>query len=354
LVTLLETGLPTRLADLANSGIYSRLRQVPFEELVSAAAAVGFDGGRAGVIDLYRSWIACQGSSTPHLFAAWFNLGAELANAGNVSGAILAFQNTLLMRPDFAPAAINLAGILESCQRPDEAVTVLRNALQADEARVDLINNRGRLLEQTGRLDEAEQAFRESLLILPDQPNVIQHWVHVRQKMCQWPVLTDEIANLSRDDLLHHAGPLSVLALSDDIHLQCEVAKDWIHRKTAPTSSLLSPSGGYHHDRLRIGYLSSDFCRHAMSYLIAELFERHDRKRFEIFGYCSSPEDNSDIRRRVIRSFDQFRIIKNLSDEQAARLIRDDEIDILIDLILLCQKLQENQYYQWVMGTHSA
>jgi hypothetical protein len=79
LVTLLETGLPTQLADLANSGIYSRLRQVPFEELVLAAAAVGPDGGRAGVIDLYRSWIACQGSSTPHLFAAWFNLGAELA-----------------------------------------------------------------------------------------------------------------------------------------------------------------------------------------------------------------------------------------------------------------------------------
>ena len=69
-----------------------------------------------------------------------------------------------------------------------------------------------------------------------------------------------------------------------------------------------------------------------MSYLIAELFERHDRDHFEVFGYCSSPDDGSEIRARIVRSFDHFRIIRNLPDEQAARLIRNDEIDILVDL----------------------
>jgi predicted O-linked N-acetylglucosamine transferase (SPINDLY family) len=88
----------------------------------------------------------------------------------------------------------------------------------------------------------------------------------------------------------------------------------------------------YSHDRIRLGYLSSDFCSHALGYLIVELFEQHNRAKFEVFGYCSSPDDGSDLRTRVIRSFDHFKIIKHLPDEQAAQMIRDDEIDILIDL----------------------
>ena len=69
-----------------------------------------------------------------------------------------------------------------------------------------------------------------------------------------------------------------------------------------------------------------------MSYLIAELFERHDRTRFDVYGYCASHEDGSAIRRRVVASFDHFRSIRSLSDEDAARLIAADEIDILVDL----------------------
>jgi predicted O-linked N-acetylglucosamine transferase (SPINDLY family) len=122
------------------------------------------------------------------------------------------------------------------------------------------------------------------------------------------------------------------LALTDRVALQARVAAAWIKRKIPPAPEHLAPAGGYQHDRIRLGYVSSDFCSHAMSYLIAELFERHDRSRFEIHGYCNSPEDGSDIRRRVIAAFDQFTIIKDMSDETAARAIRADEIDILIDL----------------------
>jgi predicted O-linked N-acetylglucosamine transferase (SPINDLY family) len=127
-------------------------------------------------------------------------------------------------------------------------------------------------------------------------------------------------------------GPLAALALTDQVAVQARIASTWIERKILPAPEHLAPREGYRHDRIRIGYLSSDFCRHAMSYLIAELFERHDRSRFEVHGYCTSQEDGSDIRRRVIEAFDHFTIIKDMSDELAARTIRADEIDILIDL----------------------
>src|SRR5271165_3707973 len=131
---------------------------------------------------------------------------------------------------------------------------------------------------------------------------------------------------------MEYCGPLAMLALTDDVDQQRRTAASWIARKTTPTGVSLAPTEGYGHERLRIGYLSSDFCSHAMSYLVAELFERHDHTRFELFAYCASPNDGTAIRQRVLSAFDHLRLIGALSDEQAARLIREDEIDILIDL----------------------
>jgi predicted O-linked N-acetylglucosamine transferase (SPINDLY family) len=132
--------------------------------------------------------------------------------------------------------------------------------------------------------------------------------------------------------LLRNSGPLSILALTDDIELQCAAAAAWIARKTEPAPRRLAPLRPWPHERIRIGYISSDFCNHAMSFLITELFERHDRRRFEVFGYCASHDDGSELRKRVLAAFDHHRIIRTLSDEQAAQVIRDDEIDVLIEL----------------------
>ncbi len=307
------------------------LRHTTFEQIVEAAERIGSNRGHPGVIRLYRNWIAVHSGGVRNLHAAWFNLGVELARGEQPQDAILAYRTALALKPDFAEAAINLGLQLEQSGQSEAALQSWAQALQPDAARVALINHRGRLLEQVGRLEEAEQALRTSLLTDPQQPDVIQHWVHIRQKMCQWPVL-DESAGLSRRTLLESCGPLAALALSDRVDVQNGVNARWIGRKTTPVAQRLSPERGYRHERIRLGYMSSDFCRHAMSYLIAELFERHDRARFEIFGYCSSPEDGSEIRARVVAAFDRFRPIPGLADEEAARLIRSDEIDILVDL----------------------
>jgi predicted O-linked N-acetylglucosamine transferase (SPINDLY family) len=331
LTTALRNGIDNAFPGLTDAGFRSRLRQVPFDALISAIAAIDPTTERSDVIELYRRWIACQCSGAVDLFAAWFNLGAALSGAGDRAGAILAYRNALVARPNFAPAAINLATLLEADGCGAEAIASLDGALQPDEARTMLLNNRGRLLEQMKRLQEAEQELEKSLRIRPDQPDVIQHWLHIRQKQCCWPLFSDAIPGLSREDQALYAGPLSSLALVDDVVQQRTITADWISRKTV-AAERLSPPSGYRHDRIRLGYMSSDFCRHAMSLLIAELFERHDRSRFELYGYCASPEDGSDIRQRVIASFDHFTCIKDLSDEQAARAIRADEIDILVDL----------------------
>jgi predicted O-linked N-acetylglucosamine transferase (SPINDLY family) len=332
LAAVLGSNIPSALTVENNAAFRDRLRQVSFGSLILAAAAVDPGAGRTGIIELYRGWIASQGPSTPHVFAAWFNLGAELTNTGDTAGAMLAFRNALAVSPHFVAAAMHLAQLLAAEGRLSEAIAVLDGALQPDDERTGLTNQCARLLEQNKRLLEADQELVKSLLIRPVQPDVIQHWLHVRQKLCHWGMLSEQIPGLSREDMILHAGPLSALALFDDVAQQRRINEVWIQRKIVPHIERLSPASGYRHDRIRLGYMSSDFCQHAMSLLIAELFERHDRRRFEVYGYCASPEDGSDTRKRVIAAFDHFTRIAHLSDEQAARAIRADEIDILIDL----------------------
>ena len=309
-----------------------QLETAAFGQVVQAVDRIGANHGDPAAIALYRGWIAVNAGGVPMLHGAWFNLGVELSRTGASADAILAYRSALALKPDFHPAAINLGLLLEQQGQPDAALQTWGQAIQPDAARTALINQRARLLEQTGRLAEAEQALRASLLTDPAQPDAVQHWLHIRQKMCEWPVLTEIIPGLSRQDLLMQCGPLAALALTDRVAEQHAICADWLRRKTAPAPERLSPPRGYRHKRIRLGYMSSDFCRHAMSYLIAELFERHDRDRFEVFGYCTTLDDGSEIRQRIIGAFDHFTSIRPLSDEAAARRIREDEIDILIDL----------------------
>ncbi len=287
---------------------------------------------RSAVIAAYKGWIAQHGGDIAMLPMAWMNLAVELATSGDRAGAQICYRNALVLKPDFHPAATNLGLMLEADGDATAALAAWNAALQSDEARTGLLNQRGRLLEQIGQLEAAERTLFASLCTMKLQPDVIQHWVHVRQRLCAWPIFGDGVPGLTQAELERHVGPLAALALFDDVARQRLAAASWIARKLPTAPARLSPVSGYRHRRLRVGYLSSDFCSHAMSYLIAETLERHDRARFEVFGYCSSRDDGSAIRARVVAAFDQYRAIGALSDQDAAQRIADDEIDILIDL----------------------
>jgi predicted O-linked N-acetylglucosamine transferase (SPINDLY family) len=308
------------------------LKDVSFDTFLHAIDRARPDIDRPTEITLYEQWIEANNDTSPLLYAAWFNLGVLFAAASNHASAARAYGNTLALRPDMHGAAINLGLLLERSGQPEQALATWQRAAQPDAARLALEIQQGRLLEKLGRFEEAEKVLRRALLTDPAQPDVIHHWVHIRQKSCLWPVALASIPDLSPAELLRRSGPLGILALTDDIELQREAAAAWVARKTTAAPRRLAPPAPYAHQRIRIGYMSSDFCSHAMSYLITELFERHDRGRFEVFGYDSSLDDGTELRKRVLAAFDHHRMIRTLADDQAAQIIRDDEIDVLIDL----------------------
>ncbi|SEO60229.1 Predicted O-linked N-acetylglucosamine transferase, SPINDLY family [Duganella sp. CF517] len=306
-------------------------------DLFGAAAVLQESGQLPAAIALYRTWILHTPS--PLVYAACFNLAVVLSNSGDDAGAEAVLRQAIAHNANFVEARLNLGTLLERVGRPEEALAMWNSILTDVEPdiktnptlHVQTLNNLGRLLEIRKRYPEAEKMLALSLGIDPQQANVMTHWVHLRQKQCEWPVYSG-LEHISVSTMIDGTSALAMLSASDDPAQQLAAARRFVNEKVNAAVAPLTGAHGYGHSRLRIGYLSSDFCSHAVSILTAELYELHDRSKFEVYAFSWSREDGSPIRARVVKAMDHYIRIDALTDEQAARTIRAHEIDILVDL----------------------
>ncbi len=312
--------------------------QLGLLQLFQAANRLGETGQPALAAVLYQTWL--QRNQTPHNHLAQFNLGVILFAEGDLAGARQAYQRALQAAPDFLQPRFNLGLTYERLGQNQAAIAQwLWIETQADadnpEQRPLLLlalNNLGRHHEDQGRYAEALACLDKSLRLEPLQPDVIHHRVFLRARQCLWPVY-EPLPGLDEATQRSHTSALAMIALSEDPHAQLAAARQYVQHKLQLNVPRLAPERPYTgHRKLRIGYCSGDLCAHPVAMLTVELFELHDRDRFEIYAYDWSREDGSALRQRVIAAMDQFHRIHALSDEQAARLIRSHEIDILIDL----------------------
>lgn len=286
---------------------------------------------------LYQTWLRRNRTTHDHL--AYFNYGVVLFSLNDFLGAIEAYTRALHLSPQFLQPRFNLGLTYERLGQSDAAVEqwlhMERHANSQDPEQRTLLlmalNNLGRHLEERGRLAESLSYLDKSLTVEPNQPDVIHHWVFLRAKQCLWPVY-EERTGLDDVLLKRHTSALAMISLSEDPVDQLAAAQRFVKEKVRTQVPSLAPKKPYGHRKLRIGYCSSDLCMHPVAMLTVELFELHDKERFELYAFDWSREDGSAMRQRVIAAMDHFHRIHALTDEQAAQLIRSCEIDILIDL----------------------
>lgn len=294
--------------------------------------ALGRPCGSLLHIHIYRLWLTASNGSPDSVAAIWFNLGTEYSAVGDTDNKLACFKNSIAIRPNFYRSSINLGLAYEAGNQQELAISTWREALQGDDARIELLNNLGRVHEDLKNFKEAKKYFGASLQINPDQRSVLHHLIGIRTKTCDWPTFGINITGVSFSAMMAATRALTLLAVSDDIGLQHQGNKSWIDEKMPCVPVPLSGKARSSAGKIRIGYLSSDFCMHPMAYLIAELIETHDRSKFEVFGYCSTKDDGSAVRGRLLQAFDICVGIRSLTDEEAAAKIRSDNIDVLIDL----------------------
>lgn len=312
-------------------------RELELMDLLQSAQALTAKGQNGLAVVLYRTWL--ERNTTPFNHVVLFNLGVLLFNENDLEGAKQAYSRAMMLVPTFLQPRFNLGLICERLGQSEVAISqwlwIEHHADPADAQQRPFLllalNNMGRHHEDQGRFAQALACMTKSLRLDPNQPDVIHHWVFLRARQCIWPVY-EPMPGIDEATMRQYTSALAMISLSEDPAMQLAAARQYVKDKVNVNVPALAAKKPYGHQKLRIGYCSSDLCLHPVAMLTAELFELHDRSRFEIYAFDWSREDGSALRQRITGAVDHFERIHHLSDEDAARLIRRHEIDILVDL----------------------
>jgi len=240
----------------------------------------------------------------PDRAEAHYQMGIALQGMGRLDDAIAAYRLAIELKPDFAQAHNNLGIACKNLGQVDEAVASLRQATLLKPDLAETHNNLGLVLHELGRMDEAVAAYRQAIRFKPGYAaahGAILLAMHYQPTFDPRALLIE-----SRQWNRQHAEPLQ--------------------RFIQPHSNDRNPDR-----RLRIGYVSPDFCEHAVSRFTLPLLAAHDHGAFEIFGYAQVPVPDG-VTAKLKACCDSWRSIVGVGDEGAANMIRQDRIDILIDL----------------------
>ncbi|WP_158763051.1 O-linked N-acetylglucosamine transferase family protein [Paraburkholderia acidiphila] len=272
---------------------------------------------------------------------AWNNLAQVLLATNRNTEALAMLEHARTLAPDSVDVLTNLGSVLLGAGRIDEAQAALVRALEREPGRVSAWNNLGNLMMQTGRIDEARAAFTRAIELKPDFAAA-----HLNLgNACSKSGSIDEAIACYRRAMAcdpAHTGANSNLLWSlmfaiDDGHALRAEAEQFSARHEA---ALLAASAGAHHAnppelarRLRIGYVSPDFRNHCQSLFTTPLLRHHDHEAFEIVGYSLSAQTD-EVTTRLRGFADVWRDAHEFDDARLAQQIRDDGIDVLVDLTM--------------------
>ncbi|QBR71631.1 hypothetical protein CU048_10470 [Beijerinckiaceae bacterium] len=267
----------------------------------------------------------------------YFSLGNILRELSQPGEAVRAYRRALELRPNFAEVYTNLGNILQGQEAFEEAVAAYREAVALRPDLADAHANMGAALESLGRLPEAIDSYRTAIALNP-KFLATRGWLHHKRRLiCDWDQIEAEetelrtlMASAPQRQPVH---PFPVLSMAVSGAEQLHVSEAFAAHFTAGVEVFEHRREDFAAGRkLKIGYLSADFCRHATAHLMAELFERHDKSNFEILAYSHGPDDRSELGARLHDAFDAFIDLRGMTDDEAARRIHSDRIDVLIEL----------------------
>lgn len=287
-------------------------------------------------LDSYNSALA----KNPNLANGFVNHGVALQALNRPEEALANYDRALALQPNYPDALLHRGIALEALDRADEALAAYQRGLQLQPRSKALLVKRGGVLQDLGRVDEAIETYR-ALLAMPvageeerslhDHAAVEVLWCE--RKLCAWDDLPGSTAKAEHSLRTGAAvpNPFVALCVFDDPEIQLDCACRYSSDRRRGFVKVLgkAPSSG---DRIRVGYLSGDLYDHATSYLLAGVFEAHDRSRFEVRAYSYGPDDCSALRSRLTRSFDGFVDARAMSDVELAERIAGDGVHILVDL----------------------
>lgn len=289
-----------------------------------------------GALDQAERLLADALRRAPGDADAQFAMAGLRGVQGRYAEAVPLLKKALAKRPRDFGGWMNLGSALLLLNRLDKALEALDRAIAINPTESSAHANRARALVGQQKFAEGARAFEQAAALAPDDARVLSHAIEIKRKVCDWHNLAgleERLSALVRAG--HAADPLLLSTVSADPALLCANARlYWASlNPSLPTPRPIQRRArDTDRTKRRIGYLSHDFREHATAYLMAELFESHDRSRFEVVAFSYGFDDKGPMRTRLRKAFDRFVDLERSSDLDMAEKIAASDIDILVDL----------------------
>ena len=304
----------------------------------------------------------------PRFADAYLNLGLILEDSQNSAEALVNLEKAIEIEPDNSVILNNLGITLKSLERIDESIIYFEKAIEFAPDDSSIYYNLGITLRELNRTDDAIKNFDKAILLDPNNGELYFHLgeaykakkyhskalfalekaysinpdiafllgsiVNTKMDLCLWDDLNDNLNFLTRKISNNEEAvtPFPLLALMDDPKIQLKVSQIYANLNY-PYNDDMSPIKPYlNHKKIRLGYFSADFHNHPTMHLMAELFELHDKNKFELVAFSFGPDQKDKWRKRVVKSFYKFIDVSLKSDLEISKLSREMEIDIAINL----------------------
>ena len=270
----------------------------------------------------------------PDYADAFSNRGNALRDSRRIDAALADYDRAIALRPAHAEYHNNRATALAGLRRYDEALASYAQAIALKPDYAEAYSNRGWALRDLKRPDEAAASFARAFALAPDHDSFRGTYLYAKRHVCDWSDFDAECAAMlaAVDAGKAAALPFELLPTPASPAQQLRCAQSHVADKFGGPRAPLWRGERYAHRRIRVAYLSADLRDHPVAMLTAGMFERHDRARFETVAFALKSDTHSAVRARLSAHFDRFIDVETMSDGDVARLVRELEIDIAVDL----------------------
>jgi predicted O-linked N-acetylglucosamine transferase (SPINDLY family) len=299
---------------------------------------LGLIAHAAGDHNAAEGLIARALAAVPNAPLFHYNLGMVLQETGRLDEAVRCFNRAAELKPDYVEALDALGSALTAAGRIDEALPILHRAVQLNPNDPLIHLHAGIALKAAGRTEPAVAAFTHALRLAPTFGEALNN---LGLTLCDLGRSAEGVDALQRAlelkpiDAQIHSNLILQLhyVAGDDGERMAYEHRRWAQRHAAPLARQIQPHCNNRDPgrRLRIGYVSPDFCRHAVASFVEPILAHHNPAEFELYCYADELQPDA-VTKRFQCLAHQWRNVTSLGDAQCAKLIRSDGIDLLIDL----------------------
>ena len=270
----------------------------------------------------------------PDFAEAHFNLGNALSELGQFDAAAASYRRALEIKPHYLDALFNLGNTLDELGQRAAAMQFYRRALEIDPAYPAVQINLAVTLWHQNCYVEAEQSLKQALQLQPGNAEARHNHALILAMLSDYRQVlaeSDAALALKPDSAALWEQRLYVLSYHPELAAQeiYNEFKRWGARFPEPRVDF-SRHDRSPRRRLRVGYVSPDFRRHTSRFFFGPLFANHDHQQIELYAYANVKQED-EFTAKFKTQFDHWRDIRRLNDRDAAALVREDGIDILVD-----------------------